>query len=357
MGALTFDDLTPNAALTAVPDGVGADGVTRITVRPQATTSAALTFDDLAPAKTSPVQQLAIDFNNQQSAAGQGTTPNVAAQHPNLLSTDVYESDGGDVLFKDKTGNVVPTDKSKHVVLRDPSDNRLKVFSRTPGTDEGRLSSAGRLLMTGMVSGAPTLRASTSAAAPTIEALQDASKAAYASPEIAALEVKASALENFGTKARVDLNELGIDDNLAPKTFGVLGKTEGAPEGAVVTGKNIDSLRRTLSTAAGSNDPTERKAASQAIKAVDEFLSSLPKEEVLLGNPQDVSKVVEGARGNYAAAARSQKIVDALKTAEDNAGKANSGQNIDNATRAQIHAIVKSRSLRARIFSAPNLIK
>ena len=103
---------------------------------------------------------------NQGSAAGQRTTPNIAAQMKNLVSADVHENDSGEVLYRDpQSGKLVPTDQSKQVALRDPSDNKIKIFARTPDTDEGVLSSAGRLLGTGLASGAPTSRA-TSLAAP-----------------------------------------------------------------------------------------------------------------------------------------------------------------------------------------------
>lgn len=115
---------------------------------------------------TSAAERLALDFMNQGSAAGQRTTPNISAQMKNLVSADVHENDAGEILYRDpQSGKLVPTDQSKQVALRDPSDNKIKIFARTPDTDEGVLSSAGRLLGTGLASGAPTSRA-TSLAAP-----------------------------------------------------------------------------------------------------------------------------------------------------------------------------------------------
>lgn len=110
--------------------------------------------------ETVPGQKIALDFLNQGSAASQGTTPNINAQQKNLISNQVFESDAGEVMYRDPaTGQVVPTDKNKHVVLRDPNDNTPKVYARTADTDEGRLSAAGRILLAGGGSGAPTARA------------------------------------------------------------------------------------------------------------------------------------------------------------------------------------------------------
>lgn len=107
------------------------------------------------PARTTtPAQQLLTDFQNQGLAAGQRTTPVISAQQKNLLSADVQEGDDGNAYFVDPSnGKLVLTDSNKHVILRDPADNKLKVYGRTADTDEGALSAAGRLLGTGMATG------------------------------------------------------------------------------------------------------------------------------------------------------------------------------------------------------------
>ncbi len=158
------------ATLTAVdfdPFAQSADsGPTRITVRPG---DALPQQPRLVPVEgnpfestTSPSQQLATGFMNAGSAASQGTTPDIGAHSKNLISTDTYQNDAGEVLFRDPvSGELVPTDQNKHVALRDPADNRVKVYGRTTGftgTDEGRLGSIARLFATGAAAGAPTAR-------------------------------------------------------------------------------------------------------------------------------------------------------------------------------------------------------
>lgn len=113
--------------------------------------------------------QIFTDFENQGAAAGQRTTPNIAAQSKNLISADVQEGDDGNAYYIDPaSGRLLPTDSNKHVVLRDPADGRLKVFARTDSTDEGVLSSAGRLLGTGLATGSPVSRV----VGPAVEAAQ-----------------------------------------------------------------------------------------------------------------------------------------------------------------------------------------
>jgi hypothetical protein len=102
---------------------------------------------------TSPAQQMLVDFGNQGVAAGQRTSPVVSA-YGAPISDNVQERDDGAAMYVDpQSGNVVPTDNTKHVILRDPNDNKLKVFARSPNTDEGTAASAGRLLGTGMAVG------------------------------------------------------------------------------------------------------------------------------------------------------------------------------------------------------------
>jgi hypothetical protein len=100
-----------------------------------------------------------MDFLNQGSAAGQRTSPHISAQMPNLISADTYENDAGEILYTDpQTGALQKTDNSQQVALRDPADGKIKIFARTPDTDEGVLSSSGRILGTGLASGAPVSR-------------------------------------------------------------------------------------------------------------------------------------------------------------------------------------------------------
>lgn len=160
------------------------DGFLKLSPEQQSATvdEIASSFNDAAPQAgatppreqtTSAAERLTLDFMNQGSAAGQRTTPNIDAQMKNFISDEVHQNDAGEVLYRDpKSGKLVPTDQSKQVALRDPADNKIKIFARTPDTNEGVLSSAGRLLGTGLAVGAPTSRAA-QIAAPVAEAAQE----------------------------------------------------------------------------------------------------------------------------------------------------------------------------------------
>jgi hypothetical protein len=116
-------------------------------------------------------ERLNTDLQNQRAAAAQGTTPNLNAHKPNLLSDDVMEGDDGNAYFKNAEGKLERADINKHILLKDSEDNnRLKIYSRTDETDEGRASSLGRLLGTGMGAGNIEVSKAAPSLAPTIAA-------------------------------------------------------------------------------------------------------------------------------------------------------------------------------------------
>jgi hypothetical protein len=115
-------------------------------------------------------ETMSTDLHNQLAAVSQGTTPNIGAHMPNLLSDDVQEGDDRNLYFKNAEGKLQRTDTNKHVVLRDPSDQKLKVFSRTEETNEGIPSSLGRLLGIGMGAGRFEVNKAASSIAPAIAA-------------------------------------------------------------------------------------------------------------------------------------------------------------------------------------------
>jgi hypothetical protein len=156
--SLSFDDLIPAGASIAQRSQMGAP--------PENSAALERGLQDRAQAMTtgapaSPASQMLTSFMNQGPAAAQGTTPNTDALAKNLISTDLYETDSGEITYLDRaTGQTVPTDANKHVVMRDPADGRLKLYARSEQTDEGRLAGLGRILLTGNAAGAPTARAS-----------------------------------------------------------------------------------------------------------------------------------------------------------------------------------------------------
>lgn len=187
-----------------------------------------------------------------------------------------------------------------------------------------------------------TIKPST-AGAPSVEQLESSASTRYNAPAVKELQVHSDAAKNFGATITADLEQTGINAELAPKTFSILGKLNEPPSGSFVTASNFETLRRTLGNAARDfTNPTEQKAATQAIRHLDNYLAELPAADVAKGDAKAVAAILSDARGDYAAARRSQTVTGALETADGNAAAANSGQNIGNAIRQRFNSILKS---------------
>jgi len=176
--------------------------------------------------------------------------------------------------------------------------------------------------------------------APTIGELKAASTAAYNSPEVLGLEIKPGVLRQYSDQAKLSLNQDGFDDIVAPKTFALLERVQNFPSNSTVTGQNLNSLRKTLGKLAGSNDPTERAAASSAIDHLDDFIPQITGRDVLTGDPAAAAAKLSEARGNYSAAKQAEKIDKKLVQAEIRASAANSGMNVANTIRQRMADVV-----------------
>jgi hypothetical protein len=193
---------------------------------------------------------------------------------------------------------------------------------------------------TAMAAVAPGKVRAPKVSAPTIQELKTAAKADYDSPEVKGLVVKPDTIKNYGSTARADLNNQGFDENVAPKTFGILSKLDTIPAGATVTGDNFNSLRKMLGKAAGSIEPAEKAAASMAIEHLDNFIPSISAGDVIAGDVTAAASKLEAARGNYSAAKQSEKIDQKLVAAETRAAAANSGMNVANTIRQRMADVV-----------------
>lgn len=205
---------------------------------------------------------------------------------------------------------------------------------------------------------------------PTAQALQDVASQGYSAARNSGLKIKPEAITGKIDQVRAGLEQDGIFDQLAPKTFAIINKASSAPEGGYATVANLEAIRRSLQLAARDfTNPTEQLAASRVIKGVDEFLSGLSETSAMAGppaatsgmgalasqisaagsSPQDIAAILTNARGNYAAAQRSNSLTGALdrantgilERAEARAQAANSGRNLDNTIRQKIVSLLE----------------
>lgn len=184
----------------------------------------------------------------------------------------------------------------------------------------------------GLKSAAPIL-GEAKAIAPTREALETAADQGFKAAKTSGAVVPAEHITGLAQQARASLENEGFRDYLAPKTFSVLKELETPAEGAGANISDLHGMRRVLSKASMSTDPTEREAAGRVISSLDSYLSN-------------VSPELKDAIKNYGALKRSERVEEAVSKADLSAAAANSGQNIDNATRQKFKSILLSPKAR-----------
>jgi hypothetical protein len=180
------------------------------------------------------------------------------------------------------------------------------------------------------------------APAPTQEALAKAASVGYDKARGLGVEIAPQAIANLGHKIGATLDEMGINGELAPKTFSILDRISNPPPGAVgSTISNLETIRRSLGHAAKDfANPTEQLAAGRAKDHLLDYMATIPDQDVIRGPAAEASKILRDATGNYAASKRAGQITDAYDAADLSAAAANSGQNAGNATRQRIKSIL-----------------
>jgi hypothetical protein len=328
-------------------------------------TAASFDPDEYIRQKTAPPADagsgLLADFNNQRMAAGQGVSPHISEHAPNFISDQLFQGDSGALEYRDPaTGRMIETDQNKHVVLRDPADNKLKLFARTEATNENPLASAGRLFISGAAAGAPTRLPSlvSTTRAPMGSVLTAVAKADYRHPEFTGLELPPTLMQNWSNIARHDLTAEGLGGQLADKTWKTLNALENIPEGATFTGHDLNTMGKTLGNIAKETQPLTFKptpdaaAAMQAKTSLFDFVKTLQPQDVVAGDVPTALARLERANSNYGAAQRAALVDTRAQQAEIRALRNNSGLNYENTLRGKLENIVTDPRLN-RGWTAP----
>lgn len=180
-------------------------------------------------------------------------------------------------------------------------------------------------------------------APPGTEALRTAAETGYENARGMGVEYSSSAVKQLAKEARLALEKDGILANLAPKSFKILDDLSRPPAGSAAPLTGLEAARRAFGHAAKDfQNPTEQLAAQRIIKSLDDFMEAADPKSVVAGPAAAASQVLQDARGNYAAAMRSDKVTGAGEAAELSAAVANSGANVDNAIRQRIKSLLLS---------------
>lgn len=115
-------------------------------------------------------------YENPMLGAEQKAVPH-PEQYGEPLSKDLFQSDSGEVLFRDKDGNIVPANSAEHVMLVGP-DGQKAIYARGRQTESPAVG-ASRVLSLGLGAGAPAQTvaklpgAVRPATEPTVQALRE----------------------------------------------------------------------------------------------------------------------------------------------------------------------------------------
>jgi len=218
-----------------------------------------------------------------------------------------------------------------------PEGAQRAMEAATMMTPMGAATRAGEAVIPGTMRSLRSGRA----AVPSAEELKAAGKAGFKEVRNLGIDYSADAVKSMGDEITQALAADGFSEVVTPKTFQILAKLSEPPEGSVSSISNLIALRKSLQKAARDfTNPEEQAAASRAIDTLDDFIKAADPASVVAGPAADAGSLLEAARGNYAAAMRSESLAGKAERAERGAAATNSGDNIDNRTRQALDAIL-----------------
>jgi hypothetical protein len=115
---------------------------------------------------------------------------------------------------------------------------------------------------------------------------------------------------------------------------------------------DLDNVRQGLGNLAKERDAAGQftpaaVAAQRAIGHIDNFLPNLQQGDLLAGDAQRANAILQRARENWGAAKRAENVQTLASNAEINAASANSGGNIQNATKQAFKPMLKNNAAKA----------
>lgn len=288
----------------------------------------------------SPVQQMVTAYQNLLPGAKQGTSPHVEDYRKNLISTDVFMNDAGHALFRDpQTKEIVTTDNTKHVVLRDPADGRLKVFGRSEQTNESAPFGVARVLAPGLASGAVTARAAIPAASkapiaattPRASEIFSTAKPHYRefAKEASKVEIPAQTAADLAERLRGTLDKANFIEELAVPVYKAVGILE---KGEPLTVDGLQNIKRVIGRSFNSPDKNIRDAAAVASKEINKIISEVSPEA---GQSLKTADAIHSTAKSVQELQRKRDIAD-LRT-----GRAGYGGNAVNNMRQLLSPIVQ----------------
>jgi hypothetical protein len=178
--------------------------------------------------------------------------------------------------------------------------------------------------------------------APTGAELKAAADTGYETARAMGVDYHGEAVARIAKELQARLMREGISPSDAARTYPKLDELASPPKGANSSFSELYSARKSFQRIAQDYNATaeDRMAATWAIKTIDGFFENPIPSSVLAGPADAVGHVAKTARGNAAAAFRSQDLVANQASAELRADATYSGRNVENNIRQRAAYLV-----------------
>lgn len=222
-------------------------------------------------------------------------------------------------------------------------------FGAGEGSAVERLPSAGVGALTGGAAGG-VLKVGANAlgnraaakAIPSNEQLRASAKAAFDRADKAGVIIKPSGMQRLQASLVDDMAEFGYDPALQPGAAAIV-NTVNRLSGQNTTLKGVDLVRRIAQQAGRDrNNPSQQELSRRIIDKIDDFMETLPADDIVSGNAAAGLTALKEARGLWGQLRRSEMVDSAAYKAELRAASTGSGGNVDNATRQNVRRLVEN---------------
>jgi hypothetical protein len=185
-------------------------------------------------------------------------------------------------------------------------------------------------------------------AAPSTAALFKAGGEGFDKARGLGVDYTADSVAQMASTLKAMLHEKGILPEDAPSTYKKLDMLANPPPGSASSFAELDSARKAFGEVARNfNNPTDQKAATAAIRAIEHFYENPTPASVLAGPAAAVADIYKEAKGNWAAGERSKELVGREAKAIRRTQTTNSGKNLDNKLRQRVADLLDSEELSA----------
>jgi hypothetical protein len=173
---------------------------------------------------------------------------------------------------------------------------------------------------------------------PTPEKIKAAATAGYEYLKKSDTRISPEGTQALLSDVKTNLHAENFRDYLAPSTYRAI--EELGTSGSATIG-DLDGVRRLLNRVPGTN-PTDREAARQAIKAIDDFMINVPDHFVMSGDPAKDAAILRHSQASWALHKQLEMLDEASVKGQHRAGVSGSGANRVNTARQEIRKILDS---------------